>query len=486
MALANYVKFQRGNALAYKNLAVKDPDTLYFIYETDDNKGVLYLGEKIIAGGELAEQISLNDLTDVLISEGLASDSVLVFNGTAWVNKPLAEIHQNFVGATENSAGVAGLVPAPDQNATDLWLRSDGTWAKLPVTANAIITIDNTDKKDHSVIQAETSNAANGDILIIKDIIAEDSDLRQHTAYVYDGAAWNAMDGNYSAENVYFKSDLLTTKAIGNITLTNGQATIAAAGKNLKQVWDAIFVKEDPAAVTKNPSVSVALVGADKEGNIKVEVGTKVTPQYNSTFSAGTYKYGPATGITVNTWTVTNNTNDESKSTEDGSFNEITVGDTTNFKVTSAAAHTAGTTPVSNTGTPDESKAIAAGTKSGTSGAISGYRNTFYGTLDNPPATLTSDDIRGLTPSNAALTDGSNWEMEIPVGAKCAIIAYPATLTDLDSVKDDNGLSAEIVSSFKKSTLEVAGANKYEPIPYKVYRFDFGANGTLNKFIVTI
>ena len=76
--------------------------------------------------------------------------------------------------------------------------------------------------------------------------------------------------------------------------------------------------------------------------------------------------------------------------------------------------------------------------------------------------------------------------MEIPVGAKCAIIAYPATLTDLDSVKDDNGLSAEIVSSFKKSTLDVEGANDYDAISYKVYRFDFGANGTLNKFIVTI
>ena len=482
MALANYVKFQRGTTLAYKKLAVKDPDTLYFIYETDDNKGVLYLGEKLITGGKLDGPISFNDLIEVLIGEDLVSDSVLVFDGTVWVNKPLAEVYQNFIGATENSAGVAGLVPAPAQNATDLWLRSDGTWA----AANTVITIDNIDKEDHSVICAEMPTARRGDILIIKDIIVEDSDVRLYTAYVYDGFVWVAMDGNYSAESIYFKTDLLTTNAIGNITLTDGQATIAAAGKNLKQVWDTIFVKEEPAAVSKNPSVTVALIGADDEGNIKVEVGTKIIPQYSSAFDAGTYKYGPATDITVQTWTVTNSINDEFKDTEESSFSEIVVGDTTSFKVTSVATHTAGAIPVSNIGNPDESKAIAAGFKSGTSGAISGYRNTFYGTLENPPAELTSDDIRGLIPSNAALTDGDTWEMEIPVGAQCAIIAYPASLTDLNSVKDDNGLSAEIVTSFKKSTLEVEGANGHEPILYKVYRFDFITNGTLNKFTVTI
>ena len=87
-----------------------------------------------------------------------------------------------------------------------------------------------------------------GDIAIVKDVIS--GDKYQYTAYVYNGSAWVAMDGNYNAENVYFDKDLVTTSAVGNITLTNGQATIAAAGKNLKQVFDTIFVKE------KNPSVS--------------------------------------------------------------------------------------------------------------------------------------------------------------------------------------------------------------------------------------
>ena len=80
-----------------------------------------------------------------------------------------------------------------------------------------------------------------GDIVIIKDLI--DNDKWQYTAYVYNDGLWSAMDGNYDASNVYFSEDLTTTTAIGNITLTDGQATIAAAGKNLKEVFETIFVK---------------------------------------------------------------------------------------------------------------------------------------------------------------------------------------------------------------------------------------------------
>jgi hypothetical protein len=57
-----------------------------------------------------------------------------------------------------------------------------------------------------------------------------------YTSYVYSRGVWAAMDGNYSAENVYFDEDLVSTYAIGNITLTNGQGTVAAMGKNLKEV----------------------------------------------------------------------------------------------------------------------------------------------------------------------------------------------------------------------------------------------------------
>ena len=48
--MANYVKFQRGSEQAYNNLAVKNQDTLYFVYNgSDSTTAKLYLGNKLLS-----------------------------------------------------------------------------------------------------------------------------------------------------------------------------------------------------------------------------------------------------------------------------------------------------------------------------------------------------------------------------------------------------------------------------------------------------
>lgn len=317
-----------------------------------------------------------------------------------------------------------------------------------------------------------------GDLAIVKRAIA--GDKFQYTGYAYNGSEWAAMDGNYNAENVYFAKDLITTSAIGNITLTNGQATIAAEGKNLKQVFETIFVKEKNPTVTQ-PSVSVSLSGAGAK-----EVGTKVTPSYNATFNKGSYEYGPDTGLTA-TWAVKDSRNEEGTAAA-GSFSELEVGDNTNYTVTATATYGAGATPLTNIGNPYAAGAIVAGSKNGTSSAITGYRNSFYGTLTEMPEALSSSTIRGLSgKANAKWTNGKTFTISIPVGAKAVIFAYPATLRDVTSVKDVNGLSAEVKSAFVKSTLSVEGANAYAGADYKVYVSEFAeAVQKANTYNVTI
>lgn len=317
-----------------------------------------------------------------------------------------------------------------------------------------------------------------GDLAIVKRAIA--GDKFQYTGYAYNGSEWAAMDGNYNAENVYFAKDLITTSAIGNITLTNGQATIAAEGKNLKQVFETIFVKEKNPTVTQ-PSVSVSLSGAGAK-----EVGTKVTPSYNATFNKGSYEYGPDTGLAA-TWAVKDSRNEEGTAAA-GSFSELEVGDNTNYTVTATATYGAGATPLTNIGNPYAAGAIVAGSKNGTSSAITGYRNSFYGTLTEMPEALSSSTIRGLSgKANAKWTNGRTFTISIPVGAKAVIFAYPATLRDVTSVKDVNGLSAEVKSAFVKSTLSVEGANAYAGADYKVYVSEFAeAVQKANTYNVTI
>ena len=349
------------------------------------------------------------------------------------------------------------------------------------VVATQVYEVIPTENQSHvdAITAAVGENAlVAGDIAIVKDVIS--GDKYQYTAYVYNGSAWVAMDGNYNAENVYFDKDLVTTSAVGNITLTNGQATIAATGKNLKQVFDTIFVKEKNPSVTQ-PSVSVSLAGAGAK-----EVGTKVTPSYTATFNAGKYEFGPATGCSITSWSVTDTNNAEPLSTAAGSFTEITVADDTNYKVTATGNFSEGVIPVTNVGNEYAAGKIAAGSKSATSSAITGYRNSFYGTLTEK-GELTSDIIRSLGKSNKALTNGSTFGITIPVGAMRVVFAYPATLRDVSSVKDVNGLNAEISGAFTKSTLSVEGLNNFQGINYKVYITDFAeAVATANTYKVTI
>lgn len=282
------------------------------------------------------------------------------------------------------------------------------------------------------------------------------------------------------AEKVFFSQDLLTTTAIGNIKLSNGQATIPAAGKNLKQVWDSIFVKEQNPKITQ-PSVQITFDQAKA-----YEVGSVVSPAYSAKLSAGSYSYGPATGVKATAWEVTD-TEGNSADTASGTFPDLTVEDETSYKITAKASYEAGAIPLTNTGNEYADGQIKAGSKSATSGAVTGYRNSFYGTLESKDE-ITSDIIRGLAgKSEAALFNGSSFDVEIPVGALRVVVAYPATLRDISSIKDVNGMSAEISSSFTPQTVQVEGANGFTAIDYKVYTLDFAnANDTANTFTVTI
>lgn len=76
------------------------------------------------------------------IPAGGASGQILRWSadGTATWGADKDTTYSNFVGATANASGKAGLVPAPATGATGLFLKSDGTWA-APTGAQTSITI---------------------------------------------------------------------------------------------------------------------------------------------------------------------------------------------------------------------------------------------------------------------------------------------------------------------------------------------------------
>lgn len=318
------------------------------------------------------------------------------------------------------------------------------------------------------------------DMAIVKSTIGE---AVTYTAYVYNDSKWQAMNGNYNANNVYFDKDLFTTKEIGYITLENGSAHIPSTGKNLTDTWEQIFVKE------QNPTVTPPAVSFTQVTTGSFEVGTSVTPSYDAKMSAGSYSYGPATGLTAKSWNVNlrkGNTSVQNKTTAKDSFTAIVLADGDSYTINAEASYDNAAVPVTNKGKAYAAGQIKAGKVSKTSGTISCYRNTFYGTTANKDS-LDSPTIRALNKTGKALKAGDSVTIALPVGVVRVVFAYPATLRDITSVKDINGLNAEIVSAFKKETITVAGAGNDAGISYKVFTTEFAAPlESANSYKVTI
>lgn len=298
---------------------------------------------------------------------------------------------------------------------------------------------------------------------------------------IYDGSQWIPLIGDIDASNVYFDSDLVFTYQFGKYIPVDGKVTVPAEGKSFKEVLSDAYAEDQMPDITQ-PSVSLV------SSQIKAyEVGTSVTPAYTATFNPGSYEYGPETGVEVESWEVTD-TNGGSKDTATGSFDAFVVGDDTSYSITAKATHTAGVVP--NTALENEYAAgqIKAGTKQSTKSKISGYRNSFYGTLSAKDGEINSALVRSLpSKSNKALANGNTFTITIPTGALRVMFAYPATLRDVTSVQDVNGMNAEIKGAFTLHNIEVEGVSGYTAIGYKVYVMDLAnANDTANTYKVTI
>ena len=286
-----------------------------------------------------------------------------------------------------------------------------------------------------------------------------------------------------TADEVLFTKDLVLTEQFGRYVPVDGKVTVPAENISVQAVvLDAFSQDKNP--TTTQPSVSVSSSTARA-----YEVGTSVTPAYNGSLNPGAYEYKPKpTGVVAQSWSAVNNVTSEQIAAQSGAFAAYIVPDGANYRITLNCTYSDGEIPFTALDQEYPAGQIKGGTKSATTGAITGYRNSFYGTTTDKAATTDSAVIRGLAQkSNRAYTNGSTFSVTIPVGALRVIIAYPATLRDVTSIKDVNGLNADITTAFTQATVEVEGAASYLSIPYKVYTLDFATpNDTKNTYNVTI
>lgn len=339
--------------------------------------------------------------------------------------------------------------------------------------------VPNEGETDAQALARVITNPKKGDMAVVVRTFVEGKE--SYTAYIHDGTGFKAMDGNYSAENIYFDEDFTYTANIGVLTVPgSGSGTIQASGKNVKEVLAGILAKE------KNPSATAPAVTIGTQTNFGTfEIGTKKNLVYGATLSAGSYTYGPATGITAKTWEATCTGVAGSKTTASGTFENV-VAEAASKTITVKATYDAGAIPVTNLGNPYPAGQIKAGSASKVSGNLVGVRYMFWGPMTDASAELNSANIRALA-HNKATGTGNLSTFGAGAGAKKVVVAVPAGRR-ITKVIMPSALNADVTSLFVKqgTQVQVQGANAYAATAYDVYVYQPASIDAAETYTVTI
>lgn len=309
---------------------------------------------------------------------------------------------------------------------------------------------------DKAAALAEITTPVKGDIAIVKEAL--EGGKYQYTAYVRGEANWEAMDGNYDAENVYFQKDLTITAPIGVQSIpSSGSKTLSTTGKNIKQVFDMIVAEE------KNPSTTQPTATLNSSNIGAKEVGTNIAIQYSFATNPGSYTYGPATGVTFSGHKAT--FNGETLTGASGTFASIQVTDSTSLSISGECSSSEGATPLTNLGNPYEAGKIVAKSYTPTRGTLTGFRGWFYGYYNGDqaiadPAAITSAQLRAFGTKTSFPTTMNTTQMQqmffaAPKGKKSSVSVSNAV----------NGAPLTVV----KGTCSVEGANGYDAVEYDLF-----------------
>lgn len=360
----------------------------------------------------------------------------------------------------------------------------DGTskWGELKyigatVDNNVFLVANDTEEDDLTKIQevVGATPLQKGDMAIVKKLIT--GDKYEYKAYIYV-TQWEAMDGNYNAENVYFKTDMVITANIGVQTIGGtGSKTLPTTGKNVKQVFDLIVAQE------KNPTITQPTAQINSNNIGTKEVGTNIAVAYSFATNAGSYQYGPATGVTFDNYSAV--FNGETLNTSSGTFKSVQVTDDTNLTITGSVTHTDGAVPKTNLGNNYDAGKIKSKTLNPSKGTLKGFRGWFYGYKNGSnaianPAAITSAEVRGLSspatsiPGQISTNQMKQMFFAIPKGLKTSISVADAT----------NGAPQTVT---KITDVMVEGANGYTAVAYDVWYVNNAAAASGSaKFNITV
>jgi hypothetical protein len=401
----------------------------------------------------------------------------------------------------------------------------------LSTVTNAVQVVDGT------VADLEAGKVV-GDMAIVRSVIS--GNIKSYTAYVWNGDAWAAMDGNYDAGNVYFSENVTVTTTVGNITTSNNTPKeLQFAGKNLKQIYEYLYAKEDVQIAVTGTSAAISL----SKSSDSLEVGSTYTLP-TASVSTGTGKYGEYGGKDASGNKISKDTNltdvkfnlSLKYTKPNGSAVEIaTAENATSIAATSvptanqptdmtvvagSLTHTfsgsftntaSAYKPVTNLGNfvsainsasattspnyADGALGVAARTTAkamdNKTYTVSGFRKWYRGGDAKSDFSVTT--IKGLTASSGAVS-GQTFELKAADYTGCSriVIAIPAASNiKVKEVLLKSSSNADITGEFKQvntadNVISIGGVNNYDPVAHNVWEYKPAALDSTEVYTITI
>ena len=101
---------------------------------------------------------------------------------------------------------------------------------------------------------------------------------------------------------------------------------------------------------------------------------------------------------------------------------------------------------------------------------LNGRRRAFFGADAQDFAPTTSPEVRALSQNLLNPQNGSQFTINVPSGAGRVIIAYPASLRDVNTIYYPP-LQSDVKSTFTQTTVSVSAVNNLFPTNYRVYYY---------------
>ena len=370
------------------------------------------------------------------------------------------------------------------------------------------VTLDKDATDINAAIAAVVGNTelAIGDVAIVKAEIGENTGKFSYTSYVYeevetDKFEWVAMDGNYSASNVYFKDNITLAgsyTSVGNVSLRDG--TLSAKGKSLADVMQSIFTKE------LYPTADLPSLELSGGSNTSGEVGSSYTlPEVTLTVKdVGSYTYGPATGIVFKTGNLTlsqdGTTNKVSNTSDYGAAKtlKLTATDSAtlytdsakSYKFVASGTYTQGAMPVTNLNNEYPTVRIASGTATAVNKdnggqayrtiTRSGWRNYWYGFIStteysnitrNTSTNAVGDGTKTLIAGGSAISNKTLPTITAAAGDRMPVVVMPTSARKkVASASMPSSLNAPVTFT-KLGTVNLEGYNGASAVSYDVWGY---------------